>query len=471
MRKEYYLGIDVSKGYSDFILLNNKSETVEDFFQIDDTTKGHLALKGLLEGHFAAEPELVIYCGLESTGGYENNWFNFLNFLQTEMDLKVVRLNPLVVKGISKASLNRTITDEVSAINIATYLISYKDKIDYQNNDLKASFQDARSIYVCQRMVVKQQTQLRNQVETLIYKSTPELVRLCKRGIPLWLLRLLAKYPTAKEIKKAGIQKLTAIKGISMEKAQTILDIVSKNQNEYSADLAFVIKNTVAEILHKMDKVEELQKYLGKKYANHPTVKLLTSIRGIGINSAISILFEIEDINRFSTVKKLVAFFGINPEFRQSGDGTYGNHMSKKGRKSLRSVLYMCGLAAYNWDPMMKALYKRYREAGKCHDFSIGVLMHKLLRIIYGVLKSGIPYDVAIDQVNRDRSLEKQASIVNFKQQQIINNRQKSRRYLKSEDPLTAPISGRKAKKIRELNSSQSTESALVHEIQHPVTI
>jgi transposase len=464
MIKEYYLGIDVSKGYSDFIMLNERSEIVEDFFQIDDTVEGHQALKTVLKQHAEIEPNLLIYCGMESTGGYENNWYNFLQRLSNELNLKVVRLNPLVVKGISKASLNRTITDETSAINIATYLISYKGKINYQADDTDSSFKDARSIYAYQKMIVKQGAQLKNQIEKLIYKGTPELVSLCKRGIPLYLLRLLAKYPTAHEIRKAGLQKLMNIKGISPVRAQSIIAIVSKNQNQSSPDLSFALKNTAEEILHKMTKVEEIKQYLGKKYSKHPTVKLLTSIKGIGVDSAISILFEIEDIHRFPTVKKLVAYFGINPEFRQSGDGTYGNHMSKSGRKALRPVLYMCGLAAYNWDPMMKQLYKRYREKGKCHNFAIGVLMHKLLRIVYGVLKSGKPYDIAVDQENRDKSSEKQLGAEERTKQQIIKNREKKRRYLKAEDPLTAPISGRKARKLKELATSLSTESAIVQD-------
>lgn len=469
MIKEYYLGIDVSKGYSDFIMLDDRSQVIEDFFQLDDTLGGHVALKVLLTKYFTNEPELAIYCGLESTGGYENNWYNYLLSLTQKLNLKVVRLNPVVISGINKASLNRTVTDETSALNIAAYLISYKGKIDYQKAQIDNTFQDSRSIHICLKMDVKQETQLRNHLNMLIYKTTPELVSVCKRGIPIWLLRLLSKYPTSKDIIKAGISKLNKINGISSKKAETIINTISVNENNVSLDLSFAIKQTCEEILHKMVKIEELQAYLSKKYISHPLIKLLTSIKGIGVNSAIQIMFEIEDIDRFSSAKKLVAFFGINPEFRQSGDGTFGNHMSKKGRKSIRPVLYMCSLSAATWDPEMKKLYQRYRSAGKCHNFAQGILMHKLLRIIYGVLKSGKPYDISIDLHNRDKSQVKQQSVQEQARQNIINNRERKRRYLKSENPLTAPISGRKAKKIKELVTSLSTESAMVQDHHQPV--
>lgn len=41
MSTNYYLGIDVSKGYADFTILNQKKEVVEDNFQLDDTFEGH----------------------------------------------------------------------------------------------------------------------------------------------------------------------------------------------------------------------------------------------------------------------------------------------------------------------------------------------------------------------------------------------------------------------------------------------
>ncbi len=64
---------------------------------------------------------------------------------------------------------------------------------------------------------------------------------------------------------------------------------------------------------------------------------LLTSITGIGDQSAVEIVVEIEDINRFESAKKLGAYFGTHPMFKQSGDGTWGNHMSKKGRSDVYS--------------------------------------------------------------------------------------------------------------------------------------
>jgi len=189
---------------------------------------------------------------------------------------------------------------------------------------------------------------------------------------------------------------------------------------------------------------------LVKLYQFNPQVKLLCSITGINYSSAITILFEIESTSRFPNAKKIAAYFGLNPEYRQSGDGTFGNHLSKKGRKTIRAVLYMSCLCAIRFDPYFKKKYADIRANGKCHYFAMGVLMHKMLRIIFGVLKNNKPYDISIDEQNRQKSIGKQADLKELIKQQTKENLKKKRRYQKLE-VKEIPISKFKAKKIKEL--------------------
>ena len=45
MQEKAYLGIDVSKGYADFVLLDSQCLVLEDFFQLNDTFEGRNELK------------------------------------------------------------------------------------------------------------------------------------------------------------------------------------------------------------------------------------------------------------------------------------------------------------------------------------------------------------------------------------------------------------------------------------------
>lgn len=127
MQKKGYLGIDVSKGYADFVLFDEQCKILEDFFQLSDTVAGRKDLKQLITSWQEQGLE-QLYCGVESTGGYENNWHSLLKGLQATGSVWVSRLNAKAIKSISEASLKRTVTDAVSAGNIASYLVKFPEK-------------------------------------------------------------------------------------------------------------------------------------------------------------------------------------------------------------------------------------------------------------------------------------------------------------------------------------------------------
>jgi transposase len=458
MKKNGFLGIDVSKGYADFVLLDAGSEVLESFFQLGDTTEGRKKLKDLIAGwHKKGIEEL--YCGVESTGGYENNWYSFLKLLQGGGGVYVSRLNPKAVKSVSDALLKRTITDNVSAENIASYLIKYPEKVDYGVNKAEPAerFVEGRQFITGLRMWIKQKVQLNNQLEKLLYQYLPELLVYCRNGIPVWLLKMLVKYPSIQQIKKAAAPALCKIKGISACKAASILKKITQNDQQTTKTIQHLIGVTASQVLHQHELVDANKEFLNDMYKDDPSVQLLTQIKGIGLDSAVWIVLEIEDINRFGNAKKLTAYFGTHPTFKQSGDGLWGNHMSKKGRSNIRSVLYMASLSAVRYNPMFKQLYARFRAKGMKHKQAAGVVMNKLLRVIYGILKSGKPFNEEVERKHREQQEEKQKlQQSSNKQEKKIFEEKRHRFQIITQD---APVSGRKVKaRKKQLASQTSTE-------------
>jgi transposase len=130
----------------------------------------------------------------------------------------------------------------------------------------------------------------------------------------------------------------------------------------------------------------------------HPDLKeqaaLLDSIPGIGKATISRLLAFIGDVHRFDHAKALAAFVGLNPTVHQSGSSIKGKpHISKKGNAALRSALYMPAIVARRYNPVIKAFSDRLKKAGKPNMVIIGAVMRKLIHIIYGVLKSGRPFD------------------------------------------------------------------------------
>lgn len=123
---------------------------------------------------------------------------------------------------------------------------------------------------------------------------------------------------------------------------------------------------------------------------------LLDSIPGIGKATISRLLAFIGDVQRFDHAKALAAFVGLNPTVHQSGSSVRGKpHLSKKGNAVIRRALYMPAIVARRYNPVIKAFADRLQKAGKPNRVIIGALMAELLHIIYGVLKSGMPFDPA----------------------------------------------------------------------------
>lgn len=450
----YYLGIDVSKGYSDFVLLNQKKHPIGKAFQLDDTFEGHHQLHVFLSEFLKENPNARIHAAVESTGGYENNWFNVLTMFQTgfntydtdakksESDTKllVARVNPFGVYMNSKADLKRIKTDNISAISIAEYLIAHSEKVAYQTEDYFAS---VRRQWTLLKLLVKQKAQLINQLQSLLYTANTELVPRCQNGMRLWILRVLKNYPTARQLAKAKVESLSKIPYVTQPVAEKLIHQAKTSvSSSVDAITAETVQYLVSEILAKWKIINSLKLRLNAN-CSLPEVKLLTSFSGIGAYSAIGLLIEIGSVSRFAGVKQLACYFGVHPVFSQSGDKTGQFRMSKKGRREPRQILFNVARFAIVHNPLMKEIYAEHLKNGKPKMAALGALMHKILRIVYGMLKNNRPFDPEIDRRNRAQKQQNTPDTVANKKLKL------------SPLNLNAPVSRRQNKLRKEQEMTQ----------------
>jgi transposase len=437
----YYLGIDVSKGYADFMMLDEQRQPVDKGFQLDDTAAGHLKLVAYLTAFCDTHPQSAIYAAVESTGGYENNWYHRLIASADFLSIHVARLNPARVKDNSKASARRNRTDQISAKDIAEYLITHPGQVRY---DEPEAYPMLRRQWTFIQLNLKQKSQLLSHLDTVLYTGMPELLTFCREGVPTWLLKVLQRYPTYRDLQSAGIEKLVQIPYLSGKKAQRIMALIEQGVGNSDPVSGEIIRALATQILTLEQQIAQQKKYLEKHYQEaQREIKLLLSFKGIGVYSAVGLLLSIVSIHRFQTVKHLASYFGIHPVYKQSGDGVWGFHMSKQGRAEPRAILYMVAWSAIQFNPVIKDLYAHCMKKGMNKNAALGVCMHKILRIIYGMLKNNTPFDPTIDQKNREK-------------QQINNQKPKhdKKRRLQQFDK-NAPVSGRQLKKRKEQSSSQ----------------
>ncbi len=442
--KQFYLGADVSKGYTDFVLIDQDKKQINMNFQLDDTVDGHVELHNQLNHFFELHPDAELFAAVESTGGYENNWYNTLLKFQGSLNIKTARLNPEGVFCNSKAELKRTITDKVSALSIAEYLIAHPGKIMYQQEDYWSPLRKQWSFI---SLLIKQKTQLLNQLEMLIYSANPELLQYCQDGMPQWVLKLLKKYPTAGLLSRARAATVARIPYITLDRAKKLVKGAKNSIASADDDITGqLVSSTIGQILQLAKNIQVQSKILADN-CSIPEIELLKTFPGIDDYSAIGLMLELQSIERFSTVKELASFVGIHPVFKASGDGSTVARMSKKGRKVPRNILYMVALTGIRCNPLIRDLYQKQVARGKEKMSAIGICMHKVLRILYGMLKNNTAFDPEIDKKNQLKSNKKESNVP----------RDKSRRYQGFDSK--APVSRFQRKRRKEQKASQIATS------------
>jgi transposase len=358
------------------------------------------------------------------------------------LNIQTARLNPLGVMHNSKADLKRNTTDKISAQNIAEYLVAHPEKVLYQQQDPLSSLKKQWGFI---RMLTKQSTQLLNQLNALLYTSNPELLRFCQDGVPAWILKLLRKYPSAHKLSKAKAKTLAKIPYVSLDRAQQLVTNAKRSVSSAKDPVAEqLIMATAGQILH-LKKIIDEQTKLMVQACSLPEIELLKTFPGISDASAIGLMLEIQTVKRFASAKKLASFFGVHPVYKVSGDGAGGFRMSKQGRKEARKILFMVALSAIRYCPLIQEVYEKHLQRGKERMDAMGICMHKILRILYGMLKHDNPFDPDIDKANRQKRSQPKANAV----------KKPTTRRFQAYDRI-APVTKRQRKKRLEQERSHS---------------
>lgn len=123
-------------------------------------------------------------------------------------------------------------------------------------------------------------------------------------------------------------------------------------------------RSTVAALLRQLDfhgdELAIVDKELAAQALTDPVVGRLMTIPGIDAIAGISIVAAVGDFFRFNDPDKLVAYIGLNPKVRQSGNSApVHGRISKTGRGHVRGVLVEAAWSASRAPGPLRAFYQR----------------------------------------------------------------------------------------------------------------
>ena len=122
--------------------------------------------------------------------------------------------------------------------------------------------------------------------------------------------------------------------------------------------------------------------------------RLLMTIPGIGYYSALLIVSEIGDINRFPDSYHLCSYAGLIPSTRSSGGITYHGNITKTGSKYLRWIMLEC-VHAHIRNEKNSNVTQFYDRLSKKKGNSKAAVASasKLVKIVYWIMKEKRTYN------------------------------------------------------------------------------
>jgi transposase len=135
---------------------------------------------------------------------------------------------------------------------------------------------------------------------------------------------------------------------------------------------------TVASALRQVDflgeEVAALDRQIAKRAVADPQFRRLMTIPGVDVGTAAAVLASIGDIRRFSSARELVAYLGLDPTSRQSGESpARGGRISKRGNPQARSVLVEAAWTAIRSPGPLKAFGERVRAKRGANKAAVAV--------------------------------------------------------------------------------------------------
>jgi transposase len=165
-----------------------------------------------------------------------------------------------------------------------------------------------------------------------------------------------------------------------------------QKRDDLSAADVFILTAALRQIEELDQEIERLEDEIVRLGKTLKGIKRLLQLHGMNLLSAISLLAEIGSIEQFETSKQLVAYSGLATSVRQSNETVRQGHITKQGRKRLRTVAIRAVLSMVNRTntPLMSFYQKKKREKGS--GKAICATARKLLTIVFVMLKKELDY-------------------------------------------------------------------------------
>ena len=335
--------------------------------------------------------------GMEPTGHY---WFNLGKFLQ-DKGMRPVHVNPHHVKKSKEMDDNDPSKNDRKDPKVIAGLVNEgRYFYPYIPDGIYAEIRALSGLQVLARSEI---TRLKNRIARWFSIYFPNYKDVYGNVGAVSGLMVLKEAPLPEDIVKLGVDGVNRIwrdaklRGVGLKRARTLVTAAEHSVGSREAQEAARIELRIllADYERYTAREKELMALIEEKIGEVPYVDKLLEIRGIGLKTVIGFVAEVGDIKRFDDPKQLQKLAGYAIVRSQSGKHKGESHISYRGRKRLRYVLYEAAVSVVSHSPEFRSIHRYYttRDRNPLKKMqSLIAVACKLIRVFYLILQTGATY-------------------------------------------------------------------------------
>ena len=364
--------------------------------------------------------------GMEPSGYY---WIHLYEYLDLQ-EKRVVTVSPLAVnRNRETINVSKDKSDPKDAYNISDLMRQGKFYFPiYRDKEIR---QLKRFMQIYYRLIT-QKASLRCRLRGVVGYIFPELEHYFRNITAKSIIIILKDFPSPLQIKRLGKSRFVSFlkqknPRLSRRRAEEIYEMARTSCGITGEEKAvlFEIKLLLDELRNLEENIARINTEVQAIVKDREDYQLLLTIPGIGAVTASSIIAQIGDITNFSSGKQLIKLAGLDLYSSESGISVHTlRHISKRGRKVLRTVLYQATVGCIKCNAHLKACYLKLLanqpNKKKVKPKAIVAIACKLLRIIYRMLTEKKAFDFTYDEKLKRRFSSRETETISIEKLDLL---------------------------------------------------
>lgn len=333
-----------------------------------------------------------VLVAMEATGHYWKNLFGEL----AARGFPVALLNPVRTRRFAGEDLERTKTDAIDALGIARFAQQKRPAVTRLTD---SATDEIRELVRHRERLVQDFGDRTRQLHRLVDLGFPELKRFIHTLDSQLATAVLHEWPTAEAFlglpwKKVAKFRYDGVHIVGDELGKSIVETAKVSVGRHHGYAYRIqVQDTCEDLDLLRRRIKRLDHDIETKLGDHEVGSLLTTIDGIGTQTAARLVAELGDPADFRDAAAIASYVGVVPGLKQSGKRAPSRAgLTPMGNARLRSALWMPTLTAVQKNPWLKAYSERLRARGKLPKVALVACMRKLLTAVYSVAKHRRPF-------------------------------------------------------------------------------